>query len=161
MNIFVLSLNPRICASFHNNSHCVKMICESRTILNTAHEEKAWHNHPCCVWVRQSISNYNWLCQLALELCYEYTRRYGKIHVFQSDLERLSKLQPNLPKRELTKFYLAMPEDCKSASTVKSYRAYYNRYKQHLAKWKNRPVPYWFIKYEIDEEETNDMYSML
>ena len=36
--------------------------------------------HPCTVWAGESIDNYIWLCNLTLEMCKEYTKRYGKIH---------------------------------------------------------------------------------
>ena len=45
------------------------------------HMYKACHfNHPSAVWTRQSNNNYNWLYCLWVELCKEYTYRYGKKH---------------------------------------------------------------------------------
>ena len=34
-------------------------------------------NHPCTVWARECHENYQWLCDVTLEMCKEYTRRYG------------------------------------------------------------------------------------
>jgi hypothetical protein len=37
MNIFYLDKNPRICAEYHLDKHCVKMILEYAQLLSTAH----------------------------------------------------------------------------------------------------------------------------
>lgn len=37
MNIFYLHENPKICAQYHVDKHCVKMIVESAQLLSTAH----------------------------------------------------------------------------------------------------------------------------
>lgn len=37
MNIFYLDESPRICAEYHNDKHCVKMILEYCQLLSTAH----------------------------------------------------------------------------------------------------------------------------
>ena len=42
---------------------------------------KATHiNHPSAIWCRKGIVQYRWLHNLLIELCKEYTYRYGKIH---------------------------------------------------------------------------------
>ena len=39
---------------------------------------KASHiNHPSAIWVREDLSHYQWLWNLASELCQEYRHRYG------------------------------------------------------------------------------------
>lgn len=110
MNIFYLNNDPELCARYHVDRHCIKMIVEYSQILSTAHRVldgaeyidsssgrrikrwklgdardkllyKATHiNHPSTVWSRQSRSNYLWLVNLLSELCKEYTYRYNKIH---------------------------------------------------------------------------------
>jgi hypothetical protein len=146
MNIFVLHLDAEQCAIWHNNKHVVKMILEYGMMLELAHnyDKKAWRNHPCSVWARESIENYRWLAKLALAVCKEYTYRYGRIHAKQEQIEWLLKNEPGLPDIPRTQFRLAMPEDCWCGDAVKAYHNYYNKYKQHLAKWKNRPTPDWF-----------------
>ena len=37
MNIFYLHNDPKICASYHNNKHVVKMILEYAQLMSTAH----------------------------------------------------------------------------------------------------------------------------
>ena len=38
------------------------------------------YNHPCTIWARSSMDNYEWLYTYALALGEEYTYRYGKVH---------------------------------------------------------------------------------
>jgi len=155
MNVFVLHTDPTLCAQMHADKHVVKMIVETAQLLCTVHHLKGSNrdymyrkthvNHPCSKWARESVQNYKWLCRLGLELCREYTYRYGKIHKTQRVLERLALDIPNLPDSELTAWALAMPIECKVENdAVESYRRYYVMEKQRLAKWKNRNVPTWF-----------------
>lgn len=110
MNIFYIDSDPKLCAEWAVDSHCVKMILESAQLLSTAHrlldgdmyiddssgrKIKRWRlsddretmlysathiNHPSAVWVRESNNNYNWLWCYLYEHCNEYTHRYGKVH---------------------------------------------------------------------------------
>ena len=91
MNIFILDKDVKKCAQYHCDKHVVKMILETAQLLcgvhhvtahDTAHVPyKLSHkNHPCAIWARESFSNYVYLCELGLELCKEYTHRYGKRH---------------------------------------------------------------------------------
>lgn len=40
---------------------------------------------------------------------------------------------------------LAMPDDVKGKSVVKSYRRYYKKYKVEFAKYTNRDYPKWLL----------------
>ena len=111
---------------------------------------KATHvNHPSAKWARQCAMNYTWLMELWLCLMDEYTHRYGKHHA----CERLIPYLCQLPKKISTAYpfsppWRAMPDEYKLPKTtenyaVESYRAYYLGAKQHILKWKNRPVPDW------------------
>ena len=114
MNIFYLHQDPKVCAEWAVDSHCVKMILEAAQLLSTAHRVldgvqyidassgrkiKRWRlpdardnilyaathvNHPCAVWVRTNQNNYAWAWQYLKEHCDEYTHRYGKIHKVES-----------------------------------------------------------------------------
>ena len=168
MNIFFLEHNPELCAKYHNDKHCVKMILETAQILSTAHRVldgqelviydsrqellyKATHiNHPCSVWVRQSSQNYSWAYNLFVELLNEYTYRYGKTHK-SSELMRMLEYIPVRPADgEFTEPAQAMPDDVKvPGNSVIAYRKYYRKYKNHLAQWKNREIPFWFTGEEI------------
>ena len=95
MNIFVLDTDPRKCAIYHNNVHCIKMILETAQLLSgvhwvqggTAPYKLSHKNHPCAIWARECIENYVWLCDLGIELSKEYSYRYGKRHKSQDIIE--------------------------------------------------------------------------
>ena len=173
MNIFILHHNHTICAKYHCDKHIVKMIIETaqllytcilisgiighdHSIINTAplnssgnHGYRPTHkNHPCSIWLRESIANYEWLCNLGIELCKQYTLRYGKIHATQLHIEWLCCVCPNIPDRNMTTFAVVMPDDCKiyknnMIDPIESYRKYYVKYKI-FAKWSNVPTPSWY-----------------
>jgi len=164
MNIFFLHLNPEECAKMHANTHVVKMILESLQLLCSAHyisnsdfkpPYKLTHkNHPCSIWVRTSLSNYNWLLMLTEELCKEYTYRYGKIHKSQKYLQSMRENIPPIPDIGFTEPAKAMPNGYKEDDVIDSYRNYYFYGKKHLHIWKKRPKPEWLEDYldlEIQE----------
>ena len=156
MNIFVLDLDVRKCAEYHVNRHNIKQILETAQLLCGAHwmteggqydiPYKLSHkNHPCAIWTRKCIENYIWLCDLGLELCKEYTYRYGKRHKSQDIIEWCLLNVPNLPTNgDTTPFALAMPDECKVGDAVQSYRNYYMTEKRNLAEWKMRNTPKWY-----------------
>ena len=49
--------------------------------LDQYREDKLYHavswNHPSAIWARESFDHYQWLWNLASELCQEYRHRYG------------------------------------------------------------------------------------
>jgi hypothetical protein len=111
---------------------------------------KATHiNHPSAVWVRKSAQNYMWLAEMLEVLCGEYTYRYGKVHKVERDgLMQLLKNEfpKNLPIAPFTEPTPAMPDDVKIiGDSIKSYRNYYINNKAHLANWKKRTTPEWYI----------------
>jgi hypothetical protein len=110
---------------------------------------KATHiNHPSAIWARESKANYQWLAYLLVELCKEYTYRYGKIHKSESDglVKWLVNCIPeNIPNKPFTQPTPAMPDHYKvKGDSVKSYRNYYIGDKQRMASWKKRQVPAWW-----------------
>ncbi len=156
MNIFVLHKSPRVSAQYHCDKHVVKMILETAQLLYSAiwvtdpsqipeHAYKLSHkNHPCAIWVRQSLQNYRWTCTLGLWLCKEYTFRYGKIHKTQFHIEWLSNNPPCIPEHGLTRFALAMPDVYKQEDSVSAYRDFYRESKhkeRRIVSYKKRPWP--------------------
>ena len=103
-------------------------------------------NHPSAVWVRLSKQNYAWLHALLVELCQEYTFRYGKTHKCLEIglVGALSTPPNNIPDGEFTPPTPAMPDECVLEDSLSSYRNYYNTFKTHLASWKKRGAPEWF-----------------
>ena len=152
MNIFAVATDPKIAAQQLCDKHVVKMILESAQMLcsvfpnGDAPYRRAFYNHPCTKWARESAENYEWLLDHAYAMCQEYTRRYGKVH---KSLDAISwcgsnyhKL--NIPRKGLTKFAQAMPEQYKNSCGVTAYRSYYNGEKAYFAKWSKRETPSWF-----------------
>jgi len=106
-------------------------------------------NHPSTVWARSSLENYKWLHILTMELCKEYTYRYGKVHKCQSSglLDALYDAPKNIPMGPFTQPTPAMPDEYKVAGdSVQSYRNYYNGSKQRMFVWKNRDIPFWVMQ---------------
>lgn len=107
-------------------------------------------SHPSAVWVRQSKHNYNWLARLLIELSHEYTHRYGRVHkVYESGLANVlyTRTPNNIPIGHYTEPTPAMPDDIKIAGdSIASYRNYYINNKAHLASWKKRNVPEWYVE---------------
>ena len=144
MNIFVLDYDIRKCAEMHKNKHIVKMPLETAQMLCSVHHVvkpsddipyKITHkNHPCSVWARECVENYLWLCNLGIELCMEYTRRYGKVHKCQAIISWAIGNMPSelISKGSITPHALAMPDDCKIGDAVLSYREYYRVHKTHI-----------------------------
>jgi hypothetical protein len=157
MNIFILAdtIDEIVKAMF--DRHVVKMILETCQLLCTPHhildpEEdnsdlyKPTHkNHPCSVWVRESIGNYLWLHRLFVAMLDEYTFRYDKIHACARFVEALSTPPISTPTKRRTPFAQAMPEKYRvEGNAVSAYRAYCIGEKQRLAKWTRRDPPIWW-----------------
>ena len=172
MNIFYLDEDPVVCAKLHCDRHVVKMIIEYAQLMSTAHRVldgteyydktangrkikrwllteheneiyKASHvNHPSGIWTRASTENYQWLYSLWVELCKEYTYRYGKRHLTDEKLSEILSVCPkNLPVGGLTKMPQAMPDDVKTDDSIVAYKTYYKKYKNKIARWTSRPIP--------------------
>ena len=109
-------------------------------------------NHPSSIWVRQSTENYMWLAELLVQLCNEYTYRYGKVHKCeQSGLVNIlaTTIPNNIPHHSFTQPTPAMPTDCiLHNDSMLSYRNYYIIKKKHIASWcgkiNSRQVPDWY-----------------
>ena len=162
MNIFILDEDNDLNARYYVDKHIVKIPLEIAQILCSVHHicgEKSdsipyrltHKNHPICVWARQSLSNYIWICRIGLSICKEYTYRYGKRH--KSELV-INWCLENLPKVNdigLMQFVQAMPDEYKNPDPIKAYRSYYMGEKRHLFSWKKREVPLWITREKIDE----------
>jgi hypothetical protein len=180
MNLFWLALAAREAALAHVDKHVVKMILETTQLLYTAqhanHADAAWReaapivastqtrgyrlthlNHPCSIWVRQSMFHYNRTVELGLALCEEYTHRYLKKHACEEHLVWLRANPPPFPNAKLDVAPpLAMPDEYKTViptqpfgehtwtDVVNSYRAYYIGAKHAFAKWTKREQPEWW-----------------
>ena len=164
MNIFFLSKSPKQAAERHCDKHVIKMIIESAQLLYSAHwilnpegiRENAYKrthvNHPSAIWIRDSLSNYLWLCSLAWYLCKEYQFRYGlhKVHKTEDHIIWLLQHPPvSIPYVGLTVPPQAMPEQYKRENPVEGYQLYYieSKLKQKaIVKYTRREWPEFLIK---------------
>jgi len=161
----------KIAAQMHFDSHVIKMILESVQLLSAAwwvcepemasehHKagliyKKYNANHPIAKWVRESLTNYNWLIELASELNNEHQYRYEPKQEHKSmPVVRFlaANPPPSLKDIGFTTPCLAMPDEYKifdadgKPDSIASYRKYYmSPMKSHIAKWRKREKPDWF-----------------
>lgn len=152
MNIFVLDRDPVVAASFLIDRHmklileAAQMLCTTSWCFNVPAPYKITHkNHPCSIWIRESLSNYNWLVTHALAIGEQYTLRYGKIHKCEGVVKWCRDFGGKPIDIGFTPFVLAMPDLYKTADPVLSYRQYYFSDKKSFASWKAPAIkPEWW-----------------
>ena len=159
MNIFYFDECPTESAQAQPDKMLVKMPLETAQMLCTAHREldgdeyadanglykRAYWNHPCTIWARESSANYFWLYKHFLALGREYTFRYGKIHKSVDKLSRALFKQPdNISRIGMTTLAQAMPDEYKHDDPTVAYRDYVI-HEKHYAKWEQgRDKPEWW-----------------
>jgi hypothetical protein len=105
-------------------------------------------HHPCARWVRESIENYDFTADLAIELAQEFKFRYPKKgeHECEQHAWWLKWNSPNpIPHVPRTPFVLAMDHEYKRDDPVEAYRNYYltSKKERGLLVYKFRPAPLW------------------
>tara|TARA_R110002049_G_scaffold151738_1_gene315481 strand:- start:1507 stop:2001 length:495 start_codon:yes stop_codon:yes gene_type:complete len=164
MNIFYVNTDPAKAAICLPDKLVVKMPLESAQMLSTAHRvhngeewcdlngiyKKAYLNHPCTIWARESVQNYTWLYYHFYALCKEYETRYDRQHLsFVKLNDKLCQAPIGIPDIGLTPMPQAMPDQYKDSDPVKAYRNYLINEK-HYAQWnKCTPKPNWWVKEAI------------
>jgi hypothetical protein len=133
MNIFYIHSDPILAAKDLCDDHVRKMQIESAQMLCTTHwalgheapYKRAHFNHPSTKWVRESIQHYRWLVEHGLEVCRQFTSRYGKHHKTQDVLEWCKLNEPSIPDIGFAPPPQCMPEEYKNIDTIEAYRTYY------------------------------------
>ena len=159
MNIFYFYDSPVASAEAQPDKMLVKMPLETAQMLCTAHREldgdeyadevglykRAYWNHPCTVWARETRLNYLWLYVHFRALGSEYKFRYGREHASITKLaEPLLKIPDNILNEGMTPLAQAMPDEYKNDDPIKAYRDYCT-HEKHYAKWeKGRDKPEWW-----------------
>jgi hypothetical protein len=111
-------------------------------LMNDARDDVIYRqthiSHPCAIWARESVENYNWLVDHFFALMEEYTLRYNKQHACYGELSVMLASPPkNLEKWDMTPVPCAMDDKyIISDNPVENYRNYYKLGKQHLHAWK-------------------------
>ena len=161
MNIFYLHEDPIVAASYLVDKHVVKMGLESVQMLSTAHRVmdgidgvlpderedilyKATHrNHPCNIWIRESVQNYLWLVDHAYAIFDRYSNKSGKTHKSSRLMLTLQSPPYSLKYYNLTTPAQAIPEHHRGIDPVEAYRSYYKFDKAHLHQWTYNSKPTW------------------
>lgn len=124
------------------------MVAEPAIEDRTFVRYKAAHiNHPCTIWMRQSLDNFEWAQIYVNALNEEAQFRGYKAHASCVEVNKWP--EPKVLKSiGLTPFAQAMPEDYKQTDAVEAYRYYYMMDKSEIASWKNRDKPEWWVTIE-------------
>jgi hypothetical protein len=86
-----------------------------------------------------------YLKELALEICKEYTYRYGKVHKAELVIRSLN--PPNIPATGRTELPNCMDKMYViSGDVIENYRNYYLKGKSNIHNWKKREIPEWIRK---------------
>lgn len=154
MNIFYLDEDPIVAAEYLCDKHIVKMCVETAQILSmvswyyniAAHykNSKQYRNHPCVLWARYSLDNWEWLILHGLAIGEQYTLRYKKIHKSLAVIEQCYNYGGRSNKIGFTYPSLCMPEKYKQLNPVLAYRQYYIYEKSSFAKWRLGNIPFWW-----------------
>ena len=152
MNIFYINADPIAAAQQLADDHIRKMQIESAQMCSTAHWEsgsqapykRAHVNHPSTKWVRESIQHYRWLINHGLEICSEFTKRYGKHHKTQDVLEWLRDNEPSINDNGFNPPPQCMPDTYQKQDTIEAYKTFYieDKVKVKNLSWKklnNKP----------------------
>ena len=166
VQIFVVETQPRDAARALCDKHVISQIGETAELLAIAHvlngegvppmailRPRTRHlYHPCAKWVGATLGNYRWTFQLAQNLLREYTHRYGRYHVYECDIERMTHapFQLRTNKQGKAGHIAVMPDEfVDPTSIVKSYRNYYQHKANRMKmRWTNRLSPKWFTAVE-------------
>lgn len=104
-------------------------------------------NHPCNIWARSSLYNFEELLTYAFCIGDEFEyRRNGRKHSSILVIGDLLECY-DLPKLPLTTEFeekpQCMPDEYKCDDVVEAYRNYYRHGKAHLHDWEQREAPEW------------------
>ena len=158
MNIFFVDRNPVLAAQSLCDKHIVRLITEAGILLCGVHHRLKFKypnirppyltgpiiNGKLVSWLYESLSNYNWCVNYALEIAKEYTKRYNKIHASQKVIEWCKEHQPDIPDIGLTKMPQIMPTQYMQNDTIQAYRNSCIQEKTKFAKWKLNNKPNWW-----------------
>ena len=137
------------CHRVLDGEHGYKVSAAGRRLQTWTHPDpvkeatlyKSQHfNHPCSLWLRESVENYNWLYEHFIALGEEYTRRYNKTHLSITKLKDILKEPPkNIPQVPFTEPKQAtLPEYYIEGNPIEGYHKYYQAEKLPLGNENDR-----------------------
>lgn len=114
----------------------------------TEHHYAITHvNHPCTIWARTSIENFNWLLNCTDALCESFTKRWKGQHSIKRIVDWMRQNPPNLPSIGQTPFAQAMPDCFKDEDPTKAYRSYYGMKTAYMnLEWRYTETPSWWTQ---------------
>lgn len=158
MNIFFNDYDPIKAAEYLCDKHIVRLITEAGILLCGVHHKMQFKyedgqppyktgpimNGKLVKWLCESLSNYNWCIDYAMEIGRQYTLRYNKLHKAQAIIEWCKNHHPDIKDIGLTKMPQIMPEKYMQEDTIQAYRNYCIAEKIRFAKWKLNNKPEWW-----------------
>ena len=110
-------------------------------------------NHPCTVWTRTSLSNFNWLLDCTKAMCEEFTYRYKGKHSVEAIIDWMYQNPPKIEDIGLTPFAQAMPDFYKGSDVTEAYHKYYAFKTTYMkVNWKlEERIPSWWTPELISE----------
>lgn len=115
-------------------------------------------NHPCTIWTRESIQNFNWLWECSNHLCDVFQQRWRKKHSIKAIMQWMKQNPPDLPTSKQTPFAQVFPDCYQQYGPILGYRRYYAMKTTYMAlKWDYSPQPDWWNQDFV--KESVKMYS--
>jgi len=137
------------------NNHRIKRWRLSDSNMENVLYKASHINHPSNIWIRSSDSHYQFVYDMFVALCNEYTHRYGRVHLTEEKLKDvLQHLPSNIANINFVDPPQAMPDDVKTSDAVDAYQNYYRVYKKGFAKWTDRETPA-FMKNILGKENVS------
>jgi len=129
--------------SYHGGAECDLPISKTS---GQPFKTKAWQNHPACIWVKQSSSNYEWLYNHMVALIEELAFRKNTIHSMVSNLDILKYGVKFIPPGKLTPFANCTPYK-QIDDPIQAYKitmAYKWEHDGKIPSWDSRGAPSWY-----------------
>ena len=95
----------------------------------------AFRGHPCTIWAAQDIHKTAWLIAHGVALCYEYWKRYDKIHSCSKTIQEAREVFTKQTKKDLSihrdvkDFAFAGPDEFKYDTSIDIF----TQYKKYIA----------------------------
>lgn len=160
MNIFATDTCPIQSAINLCDKHINKMLTEAYQMLGSALRRHGaddedmplnksgqpllggYAHHPCTRWAGDTSANFEWLCDHAVAMSKEFTKRYGHEHYCEKPVLQMQSMSWFIPQDDLTPFAQAMPDQYRIPDdSVRAYRNYYIYEKSRFAKWERGTAP--------------------
>ena len=157
MNVFVTEQCPYKSAEVLPDKHIVKMPLETCQMLAVVYskwyfnwgdellhkkdgspyntKKGAFRGHPCTVWAAEDIHKTAWLIAHGVALCYEYWKRYDKIHSCWKTIQEAREVFTKQTKKDLSihrdvkDFAFAGPDEFKYDTSIDIF----TQYKKYIA----------------------------